>query len=301
MCLIAHRSGNSSGRGSNIPNNVLSYNRYSNPDGFGIAWREDGKLLHQKFDPKEYDQFHDLLKRIDKDQTIEYVAHWRKATHGPICQDMSHPFSYEDSKDGEVLVFHNGIIGNHPPKGKSDTAEFVDSILSRIPPRWWANPAFRWLVEESTGWSRFLIMTKDETVRLNKAAWSVMNGIWYSTTPVPSSYKNDTTGASYDYKGKDEYKGKAAAESWSAFADDDDDDDDDEFEDGSVPANLYGGGWPHQGHWVSPISEEHDLGDRDTYGQAICERCKTMGEYYLIDGKAFIDVPHENPVIYSSF
>src|SRR6186713_2392545 len=106
MCLIAHRPP----RQGNLPNRVIEYNRRSNPDGFGIAWREGDNLRFQKFAPDAVSAFETKLKELDRDQDIEYVAHWRKATHGPVCEEMSHPFTYDDPKDGQVLVFHNGIV-----------------------------------------------------------------------------------------------------------------------------------------------------------------------------------------------
>ena len=153
MCIIIHREK------GNVPNAILESNRHRNPDGFGIAWRENGSLKWQKFAPSEYGPFHQLLKNLDRDGTTEYVAHYRLATHGKPSQELSHPFEYEDEAEGTVLVFHNGIIPISTPKDESDTRYFVNRILKQLPSGWWHNPALVYLVEEAIGSSRLLVMT----------------------------------------------------------------------------------------------------------------------------------------------
>lgn len=50
-------------------------------------------------------------------------------------------------------------------------------------------------------------------------------------------------------------------------------------------------GWLHMGHPVEPISQEGDT-QTEQYGQAVCNICKTVGEYYVIEGKDYIDLTH---------
>ena len=88
-------------------------------------------------------------------------------------------------------------------------------------------------------------------------------------------------------------------------SDDPDDGEESDFIRGIGVANYQtsGGistGWPHMGHWVWPRSEEADMEIGDTYGEAWCETCNEMGEYYVIDGTAYIDVAHGDPVGSSS-
>ena len=132
MCMIAHRPASAEHRGSNIPNTVIDTAIGRHPDGFGIAWREAGALRHEKFGPAESTEFRDALKKLDKDSTIEYTAHWRFATSGKPCRDLSHPFIYTDPIEGDVAVFHNGVIdiatgGSH----ESDTSVFVRDVMLR--------------------------------------------------------------------------------------------------------------------------------------------------------------------------
>jgi hypothetical protein len=283
MCLIIYR-----GKGENVPNNILEYNSKSNPDGFGLAWRNQKKLEYQKFGPgaAEYARFRDLLKSVDGYTNIEYVAHFRKATHGGSCEALSHPFVYEDSKVGPILVFHNGIININAPKGESDTSQFVKGVLAKLESRWWTKDYMRWLVEESIGWSRLLLMTPTQTIMLNKDMWKLRDKIWYSCDPLPT-VKYYTSGKGY------------ARSAWANGYDDfmvEDDDDDDEKDDVEPVVNTKGQGWyikvaGQTDHYVIPVEPYQDE-KGDEYGVATCTVCHTTGEYYIIEGQAYVDVPH---------
>lgn len=295
MCLIAHRSASRKKGGSNIPNNVIDYNFRRNPDGFGMAWREtDGSIRHEKFAPKDADSFRYLLKEVDSDPSVEYAAHWRLATHGAPCKELSHPFVYEDEEVGDVFVFHNGIIPMQTPSGESDTRHFVNTILTKVEPMWWTNPAMKYLIEEAIGSSRMLVMSSETTVRLNQRAWVKSGGLWYSTDPLPTyGSKGRTYGRPYYYDAR-------YGTGWT---------DDDDQEEGAVasgakevrviqPAKAAAttSGWFHPAgastHYVKSITMETDS-EGDKFGTAECTSCRTMGEVYVIAGKVYIDVAHE--------
>jgi len=297
MCIIIHRE-----KGSNVPNDVLEYNKKKNPDGFGLAWRDDEGLHHRKYAPTDYDAFHAMLKRLDRNADIEYVAHYRLATHGPACERLSHPFPYEDEDGNEVLVFHNGIIPIHTPKDESDTSHFVNAVLAQLPDGWWNNNAMRFLVEGAIGGSRLLVMTAKETVRLNQRMWTTKGGIHYSSEPGPGSsysgWKPQATTSVTKYvppkewtkpekkhkHGKSKHVVKPMYDTRSTdsrnFGFEDADDDDPQ-------------GWRHMGHWVESLDTEHIDGDaEDVACAAICVDCNSMGEVYIIGGTTFIDVTH---------
>ena len=326
MCLIAHRPVKK-GRGSNIPAEVISYNRRKNPDGFGIAWREFGKVHHAKFAPSDGDAFEKLLRTIDRRSHIEYVAHWRLATHGAKCEELSHPFPYEDPDLGEVLLFHNGIIDIDIEKGESDTSQFVKQVLSRLEGQWWRKPHLRFLVEGSIGWSRLAIMTKKKVIRINEDAWKLKNGIWYSTEPTAYS-----SGSGKVVYGSSTYKpttGKVinmpSDSTWKRESEDDDaeyarwqnqweesrrqeatfDENDADEDDGEETKLLVPGesklmksgyvpysGWLDNGHWVVPVSEEFGSEPGYSSGTATCTSCSTIGEYYMVDSKMYTEIKH---------
>src|SRR5687768_7565060 len=152
----------------------------SNSDGFGIGWRAGDEILYKKFGPEGAEAFRELLKQVDGSE-VEYVAHFRLRTHGPKDADNAHPYIYEDKKEGPILVFHNGVIPISTDNAKSDTATFVEQVLSEMPARWWANPAMKWLVQGAIGYSRIAIMTLNDTVRLTGGQkWIEQGGIYYS-------------------------------------------------------------------------------------------------------------------------
>lgn len=291
MCLIAHRTVNSPNGGSNIPNAVIEFNGRINPDGFGIAWRDPKKgLLSKKFAPKDFGDFKKFLKKIDKQTSIEYVAHWRKATHGPACYDLSHPFEYKNDGDGDVLVFHNGIIDIDTTPTESDTEVFVKRILARMPNRWWAESALLYLVEEAISWSRLLIMTAKETVRINESSWEVQNGIWYSTTPVPKGYSANVT-PMYAFGTNPSHQKTVATDGggWRVVSEGElVDDMENEWEEDPDIIYATNDTWTHMGHVVHPIN-----GNLNEEGECICEKCNTTGKFYVVNGRKFCDLRHD--------
>lgn len=194
MCLIAHRPLGPNGRGSHIPNDVIDTALLRHPDGFGVAWRKgvgaDAVLTWEKFGPNQRKQFRRLLKRLDRQVTTEYVAHFRYATQGKPCVELSHPYEYEDPEEGTVLVFHNGIIDIDARPSESDTLVFTRDVLAHLPSAWWRNPGITKAIEMATEYSKLVLMTRTETVNLNKSDGTVDNGLWYSSNhkSIASNY-----------------------------------------------------------------------------------------------------------------
>ncbi len=305
MCLIVHRDPGDKGRGSNLPNAVIDTNEHANNDGFGIAWRtREGALVHDKFGPADFAKFHTLLKRIDKDTSTEYVAHFRTATHGAACQALSHPFTYIDPVEGEVAVFHNGMLDVAVTKTESDTQVFVDTLLAQLPSRWWANEALLSLVEMAADTSRLVVMTARETVRINAYLGETKGGIWYSTSPFPAWSRGvvgqygGTFGYSYRKNADGTWSPNAAPKAvtsvtvptvWRKPEADTVD-----VRDWDDPDKIQGYAhgvtdWYHGGHRVTPLG---DVKQGDHNGAVVCPTCKMDGEYYKIDGSIYIDMAH---------
>jgi hypothetical protein len=260
LCLIVH---NVTGSGT-VPAEVVGTNLRRNPDGFGLAWREHGRLRWAKYAPADHVRFAAQLSRLE-DTECEYVAHFRLATRGVKDKGMAHPFKYTDPKGDTVLVFHNGTIDIDGDPEKSDTAVFVESVLARLPHRWWHKPELRYLVERSIGWSRMLVMTVDETVYINEHAWQrESNGLRYSCDPGPRATITPKLSTGHSVPPA-VIKTSVAAKSKDRA------------------------GWWHQGHFVVP-----DAGSKlsSLDGDCSCTQCKTMGEFYNIDGKVYIDIRH---------
>jgi hypothetical protein len=176
MCLIVHRMGHD----CHLDVQTISLAAKQNPDGFGLTWRDlRGELHTKKFAPGGVADFRYALGCVDAEPDTEYVAHFRKATHGPATTELAHPYEYEDEQAGKVLVFHNGIISIKTRPTESDTQVFVRDILANLPPRWWHDPALYFLVSKAIGWSRLLFLTDDASFKIG-SGWTRRNGIWFS-------------------------------------------------------------------------------------------------------------------------
>lgn len=294
MCLIIHRAPNT----GHVPDEIVEFNLNFNPDGFGIAWKKEGKLHFRKFAPKDWRAFSDLLFELDADESIEYGAHFRRATHGACSLTLAHPFSYRDPKGNEVLVFHNGIIDiatDDNNDDESDTSAFVSRVLARMTPRWWKKPHLKFLVEGAIGWSRLLVMTATESVRINEKEGVFEKGIWYSTDPWPWTLSNskgkkselDNVYSSYDPKTKTwtTKPSRGRLTKASEIMDDPND--------GSPDFIWWENG--HEMYSANLVEVDAPKGGGKPYrqGDVFCTDCEGEGTFYLIDGKAYITVEHD--------
>ena len=190
--MIAWRPVREDKRGAHIPNAVIDTAMNRHADGFGIAWREKGELRVEKFGPDERAEFREVLKRVDL-AGLEYVTHFRWATHGPKDRDHAHPFEYTDATGEKVVVFHNGIIDIATRPEESDTEVFVRDVLAKLPANWWDSPALVYLVGEAIGYSKLVIMTRFETISLHDKRGNWDGGIWYSSDHKPTKWSSGST------------------------------------------------------------------------------------------------------------
>ena len=88
-----------------------------NDDGAGVAWVEKGKVRWVK----GLMTLKEVIEVLPKVKT-PCVWHFRSATHGGVSQALTHPFLISPRmpfsnplkgvlKDGESLLFHNGVEG----------------------------------------------------------------------------------------------------------------------------------------------------------------------------------------------
>ena len=297
MCMIAYRP-TAKGRGANIPTEVIDTAIQRHPDGFGVAWREAGQLHTKRFGPAEKKAFRKTLKRVDRRSDIEYVAHFRMATHGPSASSHAHPFEYQDAHEGRVLVFHNGIIDIDTATHESDTEVFVRDVLAHLPSRWWVNKAITFLVGQSIGWSRLVIMTAKETVNLQEEDGKWDGGLWYSSNHkrTDTYVYRDGIFAAYD---DDWQLSLTAAEKAmrhtglvgvrSTLA---------------IPAKTGEDAYlsdrlvdrPYQytsgGHTLTAVKDINRATDGDWPESVMCDVCYTFGDVYIIDGNTYIEMSH---------
>lgn len=285
-------------RGSNIPQAVVDTAVTRHPDGFGVAWREGKTLHHVRFGPKQKAEFVSQLRSLDKRSDMEYVAHWRYATHGPEDEAHAHPYSYVDPQEGRVLVFHNGIIDIATTPQESDTEVFTRDVLAHLPSAWWRYGWARYLVGQAIGWSRLVLMTDTETVNLQESSGNWDNGIWYSSNHKPAApLPKWTPSGSYGYMPSaskavtapvtppaaivpvETIKRKAGKHKGAITV-----------RNVRKDATLYNAG--HKVTMLVPLDRSRD---GDYPHSVICDTCNTFGDVYVIDGGTYIDMSHRDP------
>ena len=116
MCVILHRL-----KGNNISEKHLLKAKDFNPDGFGIMYVDNNKVLFEKGFIKD----NELLDKIKELGDREFVLHFRIKTHGKIDKNNCHPFPVGN----DVYMMHNGqLFIKTPNKDKSDTFHFADYL-----------------------------------------------------------------------------------------------------------------------------------------------------------------------------
>jgi predicted glutamine amidotransferase len=303
VCMIAHRPVKGE-RGSNIPQQVIDTALVRHPDGFGAAWRTDEGLRYAKFAPNEKREFAQFLRDLDKHSGVEYVAHFRYATHGPEDQAHAHPYMYEDPQEGPVLVFHNGVIDIVTKADESDTEVFVRDVLARLPSAWWRDGALRYLVNGSIGWSKLVLMTETETVNLQETSGKWDGGLWYSSNHKPYAAVTPSTWVPRPYESTRAYTPTTQEQSDKAAV--------------STPATVtattqstvkrkagkHKGSmrvvdrpyrFRHNGHDLTALKIIDRSRDGDYPEGIICDTCYTLGDVYVIDGGVYIDMAHKAP------
>ncbi|MGH7489045.1 MAG: class II glutamine amidotransferase [bacterium] len=286
-----------------MPKSVLETALNRHPDGYGVAWREPGVGLQvEKFGPQDRKAFRALIRKLDQRKGLEYVCHFRQATHGPVAQSHAHPYEYTDPKYGRVLVFHNGIVSVTTKQGESDTEVFTRDILAHLPSGWWRNIAMLDLVSLAGGWSRFVVMTETETINIDESSGTWDGGLWYSSNHLPSSsYGKDYTpyATRRDQPVDDyeidwvNYRLEHGAQPTAPSADTTHD---------SGQGYLWAGrtemvdNQPHKVVAITAIRAGDDSPGGDYEDAVICETCESIGSVFVVDGIVYNDLIHHTAV-----
>lgn len=105
---------------------------HSNPDGTGIMYVQDGKLVSKKaLTPTPSDAYSFWLENAP--QGVDYAMHFRWKTHGAIDVERVHPYRVSD----DLLIMHNGVLsarvsGTDPDIRKSDTQIFAEQMGAEL-------------------------------------------------------------------------------------------------------------------------------------------------------------------------
>jgi predicted glutamine amidotransferase len=131
----------------------------NNPDGFGMAWVERGKIksLHT-FDVKDI-----IKKNNELPDNAPIIYHFRIATHGSVKLNNCHPFI---SHNKDVAFGHNGILSieNEADMTDSETA-FIRLFYPVIKCYGIKNKALDYAVNTIIGTSKFAFLFQDGSIK----------------------------------------------------------------------------------------------------------------------------------------
>jgi hypothetical protein len=133
MCQII-----ASPTGKRISDKILEESAASNGHGGGLAWLvDDNKIKFRKgLDVKGVKELLD-----GEAKGLPWVVHFRIATHGPICDELTHPFtidaraSVECEGEADSVLFHNGTF----PNWKEYLLQAVASSGTPLPEQPWSD------------------------------------------------------------------------------------------------------------------------------------------------------------------
>lgn len=194
MCLIIH-----AGKKTPISENILKTAKERNRDGWGVCWFADGRLHAKK--SLDMDK---LISFVSKLEDYERIVHLRMTTHGHTNMNNCHPFKVADG----LFFMHNGVMSEFDKvkDGRSDTAQFVHSILSPMVQRngsevlsefWFRNILDKYASPNQ----RFALMDAHGRV-FRAGSWTKHeSGVYLSNTYAWGEVKKHTTYGNYLQRG----------------------------------------------------------------------------------------------------
>lgn len=186
----------------------------NNPDGAGLAYTKDNKIIVVKgiFEATQFvEEYHKAVAEADG----AMLVHCRIGTSGFKDYTNCHPHIVSD----ECVMIHNGILSIDVPKDSkvSDTVLYVEQYLKPLPKDFMLNDGIMSLITDHIGTGNkfvFLNNRGDFSIANEKAGhWK--NGVWFSNYSY-EAYSFYTKG----FKG---YKGKSKVYSpYASYWDEDD-------------------------------------------------------------------------------
>lgn len=127
MCLLLRAAAD-----TKFPYAFFEDVHHSNPDGTGIMYIQEGKLVSKKsLTPTPADAYAFWLENAP--QGVDYAMHFRWKTHGAIDVERVHPYRVAD----DLLIMHNGVLsqsvsGVDVDRDKSDTQMFAEQMGAQL-------------------------------------------------------------------------------------------------------------------------------------------------------------------------
>lgn len=108
-----------------------------------------------------------------------FVIHMRIGTSGLKDAANCHPFSINE----KAGFAHNGILNSLGDKNRSDTREFVEDVLCKLPDNFWNDPHIMSKIDEcaTAASSKFVLLCNTGTYTIfNESAGHWRDGVWFS-------------------------------------------------------------------------------------------------------------------------
>lgn len=175
MCIIIWKPAD-----KEIPKWRLQASMDQNRHGWGLMWREDGRVRTVKSTVME-----DFWKHYDQVKHRSVAIHFRFRTHGNIDNEQAHPYQILDyDKDGmDLWLMHNGVIPiETPDKTKSDTWTWIQTYIRPLLKSdlgLYHDPEFWKFVRDDVGGSRLMFLD-DEGNFQYVGNWEKIDGCLYS-------------------------------------------------------------------------------------------------------------------------
>lgn len=194
MCVII-----SAPAGAILTKDLLTRESGVNPDGWGLMWPENGKLMVKK----GLDMEVGVEEAFKLPTDVNRLIHFRIATNGAIAPENCHPFQF-----GKGLgLMHNGIIPKFShDKDISDTKLFASHLGA-------------WLAKKRVGLSDSALVdfikkidSSSRFALMNEAGEFTLVGDWVNEGEFKLS------------NGSGRYRSYTGGYSWSSMSDDRDDD-----------------------------------------------------------------------------
>lgn len=194
LCMIIHCPPNSR------PKDRLIKSIYrSNPDGLGVFYPQDGKVIASKIMPTSEDAAVKFIRSFDTIKDVELGIHFRFKTSGALDLTCAHPIEIlSDAEHGRDLwLMHNGVIPIQTTQTESDTVLYTKVLRKTFSLYNFPEPPFSIqeisdLVKLSIGKGNKLLILDGKAgkfYRINEECGHKIGNTWFSAYP-PQSHSN---------------------------------------------------------------------------------------------------------------
>lgn len=172
MCMIALQPA-----GVQLSGNKFRNAWARNKDGGGYAYPLDDGIVIKKGYFKPDVMLEDYRADVKAHPDVPFLIHFRISTSGALDEINTHPHRVRP----DLVIAHNGHISGYGSKEQSDTLEFVNLILKKLPEAWEEDPIQTHLIERYINRDKMVILRADgEYVILNEELGYWKDKLWFS-------------------------------------------------------------------------------------------------------------------------